>query len=109
MVVKPEDRIASETPHPDRPMGPYTFVSTRQFDHLPPAGEIGRACAIASRVQRDLHVCAQRYIALFPPELFGGTVLSAIALANTFASPWLTADRLRPVNRAALWTFGLDR
>lgn len=84
-------------------------MATHDPADLLPAHAVGRAAAVATAVHRDLQRCVARYPQLFPGEIFDSSLLSAVAMANTFAAPWLGADRQYLVNRAALWTFGLDR
>lgn len=69
----------------------------------------GRAGAFAVDVQRDLRRWTSRYPDLFPLDVFDGSLLSAVSLANVFAAPWLEPERHRAASRAAVWTFALDR
>jgi hypothetical protein len=73
-----------------------------------PAVECGRVCALAGEGQRDLQACAETYGSTFPGHPFDPTFFSTVALSNAFSAYWLTADRLRTANRAALWAFGVD-
>lgn len=84
-------------------------MAAHDLADLLPAHAAGRVAAVVTAVHRDLHRCVARYPDLFPTEIFDGSLLGAVAMANTFAAPWLDADRQRLANRAALWTFGLDR
>jgi hypothetical protein len=84
-------------------------VSTTELRSLPSAYDVGWLCGVAGLAQRDLQRCATVYAELFPEQHFDPGLFSTIALANTFAAPWCSASQLRLANRAALWTFGLDR
>jgi Terpene synthase family 2, C-terminal metal binding len=68
----------------------------------------GSICAVAAQGQRDLQGRAAAYDDLFPKRPFDSGVFSMVALANSFSAPWLSADRLRVVNRASLWAFRVD-
>lgn len=74
-----------------------------------PAAAAGRAGAAVTDALRELRRCVARYPGLLPTDIFDVSMLAAIAMANVFAAPWLDAARHRSVNRAALWTFALDR
>ncbi|MDA0638705.1 hypothetical protein OUY22_35295 [Nonomuraea sp. MCN248] len=76
---------------------------------LDEAFELGRTCALAAECDRDLRRCAQMYGGLFPGAAFGPELYAALSLANAFGAPWATADRLKVVNRAALWVRALER
>lgn len=76
---------------------------------LPSAAQCGAICAVAGQVQRDMMGCVARYPDLFPESPFDATFYSTTALANTFAAPFLDAERLRMTNRITLWIFGMDR
>lgn len=75
---------------------------------LPSATVTGRICAGAGDAQRDLQECAAAHAGLFSGKPFDPALFSTVCLANAFCAPWLSADRLRMANRAALWVFGLD-
>jgi Terpene synthase family 2, C-terminal metal binding len=83
------------------------LVASLELAELPPV-ECGRLCASAAQAQRDLQECTATYPELFPRRPFDPALASAIVLANVFCAPWLTADRLRPANRMALWAFAVD-
>ncbi|TMR91540.1 terpene synthase family protein [Nonomuraea basaltis] len=76
---------------------------------LDEAFELGRTCALAAECGRDLRRCAQMYGALFPPAAFDGELYDSLTLGMAFSSPWATADRLKVVNRAALWVLAVAR
>ncbi|GAA4531519.1 terpene synthase family protein [Nonomuraea ferruginea] len=76
---------------------------------LDEAFELGRTCALAAECDRDLRRCAQMYGGLFPGAAFGPEIYSALTLTSAFGAPWATAERLKVVNRAALWVLALDR
>jgi hypothetical protein len=73
------------------------------------AYELGRTCALAAECRRDLRRCAQMYGALFPPAAFDTELYTALTLGTAFSAPWAGADRLKVVNRAALWVLAVDR
>jgi hypothetical protein len=73
------------------------------------AFELGRTCALAAESCRDLRRCAQMYGGLFPPAAFGADLYTTLTLGTAFSAPWATADRLKVVNRAALWVLAVDR
>jgi hypothetical protein len=73
------------------------------------AYELGRTCALAAECGRDLRRCAQMYGVLFPPAAFDLELYNTLTLATAFSAPWATADRLKVVNRAALWVLAVDR
>ncbi|MCO5998309.1 terpene synthase family protein [Actinoallomurus rhizosphaericola] len=77
-------------------------------DEREAAAEHGRTCALATECLRDLQECAAAYPDLFPPDPFGPTVFSGVALANAFGSPWADAGRIRIAARTALWAFAAD-
>ncbi|MBF8189494.1 terpene synthase [Nonomuraea sp. K274] len=76
---------------------------------LAEAFELGRTCALAAECGRDLRRCAQMYGGLFPQAAFDGEFYNALTLSMAFSAPWATADRLKVVNRAALWVMAVDR
>ncbi|MEV0383485.1 terpene synthase family protein [Nonomuraea sp. NPDC050643] len=78
-------------------------------DELDEAFELGRTCALAAECGRDLRRCAQMYSGLFPAAAFGAEFYSALTLGTAFSAPWARADRLKIVNRTALWVVALDR
>ncbi|UBU17769.1 terpene synthase family protein [Nonomuraea gerenzanensis] len=78
-------------------------------DELDEAFELGRTCALAAECGRDLRRCAQMYADLFPDAAFGADFFSSLSLATAFSAPWAGADRLKAVNRAALWVTAVDR
>ncbi|WP_188196298.1 terpene synthase family protein [Nonomuraea sp. SYSU D8015] len=73
------------------------------------AFELGRTCAMAAESCRDLRRCAQMYGVLFPPAAFDAELYNALTLTTAFSAPWATADRLKVVNRTALWVLAVDR
>ncbi|GAB3970290.1 hypothetical protein GCM10029978_043300 [Actinoallomurus acanthiterrae] len=77
-------------------------------DERATAAEHGRICALATDCLRDLRDCAAAYPELFPPDPFGPTVFSGVALANAFGSPWATRGQVRIATRTALWAFAAD-
>ncbi|MFG1707329.1 terpene synthase family protein [Nonomuraea sp. M3C6] len=78
-------------------------------DELDEAFELGRTCALAAECGRDLRRCAQMYGGLFPEAAFDDEFYSALTLAMAFSAPWATADRLKILNRAALWVMAVER
>jgi hypothetical protein len=68
----------------------------------------GAVMAQAVRAARDLAACAEAYPDLFSAKPIDGTLFTAVACANAFGSPELSAERLRIANRTSLWIFGLD-
>ncbi|MDP4505200.1 hypothetical protein [Nonomuraea turcica] len=72
------------------------------------AYELGRTCALAAECGRDLRRCAQMYGTLFPRAAFDAELYNTLTLATAFSAPW-AADRLKVVNRAALWVLAVDR
>ncbi|MGI5165428.1 terpene synthase family protein [Spirillospora sp. CA-253888] len=83
-------------------------------ENASPGGEPGAARAAgatmaqAVRSARDLAACAERHPDLFAADPIDETLYNAVAAANAFGSPWLTAQDLRIANRTSLWIFGLD-
>jgi hypothetical protein len=73
------------------------------------AFELGRTCSMAAECRRDLRRCAQMYGVLFPPAAFDTELFDTLTLATAFSAPWATAERLKVVNRAALWVLAVDR
>lgn len=73
------------------------------------AFELGRTCALAAACGRDLRRCAQMYAGLFPAAAFDAEFYTTLSLSGAFSAPWATADRLKIVNRTALWVPALDR
>ncbi|MEO3868164.1 terpene synthase family protein [Nonomuraea sp. B12E4] len=76
---------------------------------LDEAFELGRTCALAAECRRDLGRCAQMYQGLFPEAAFDGDFYHSLTLATAFSAPWATADRLKVLNRTALWVLAVDR
>ncbi|WP_066937915.1 terpene synthase family protein [Microtetraspora fusca] len=72
------------------------------------AAEMGRIAALAAAGGRDLRKCADAYGDLFLGKPFDPGFFAALAHVGAAGSPWETADRLRIVNRAALWVFAVD-
>ncbi|MCP9969640.1 terpene synthase family protein [Actinomadura madurae] len=68
----------------------------------------GAVLAQAVRAARDLAACAEAYPDVFAVKPIDGTLFTAVACANAFGSPELSAARLRIANRTSLWIFGLD-
>ena len=68
----------------------------------------GKTSALAVDCQRDLQACADAHAVLFPPGPFDPRLLSGVALANAFGSPWATADDLSIACRTSLWVFAAD-
>ncbi|TDC50758.1 terpene synthase [Actinomadura sp. KC345] len=68
----------------------------------------GTVLAQAVRAARDLAACAEAYPDLFAAKPIDGTLFTAVACANAFGSPKLSASQLRIANRTSLWIFGLD-
>ncbi|GGO21148.1 hypothetical protein GCM10010116_42480 [Microbispora rosea subsp. aerata] len=77
-------------------------------DELRAARECGAAAAVSAELQRDLRECRDAYPDLFPARPFDSALFTAVAQANAFGAPWLSADRLRVASRTALWIFALD-
>ncbi|GAA5055463.1 hypothetical protein HNP84_006232 [Thermocatellispora tengchongensis] len=75
---------------------------------VPEAALLGRTCAVAGRLQRDMRGWAEEYPSLFDAKPFDPALYSTLALASAFSGPWLSAAELRIANRACLWCFGLD-
>lgn len=94
--------VVADALHADR-------VALRMPGELDEAFELGRTCALAAECDRDLRRCAEIYGGLFPAAAFGPEIYSSLSLASAFGAPWATADRLKVVNRAALWVLALDR
>ncbi|TDD55384.1 terpene synthase [Nonomuraea terrae] len=78
-------------------------------DELGEAYALGRTCALAAECGRDLRRCAQMYGGLFPVAAFRSDFFTALTLASAFSAPWAAADRLKILNRTALWVAALDR
>ncbi|MEO3890049.1 terpene synthase family protein [Nonomuraea sp. B5E05] len=78
-------------------------------DELNEAFELGRTCALAAECGRDLRRCAEMYSGLFPAAAFDAECYNALTLTTAFSAPWAGADRLKVVNRAALWVKAVDR
>src|SRR5262245_41736269 len=75
---------------------------------LAAAAAQGRIGAVAAAGQRDMHRCATRFDDLFPSNPFDFALFGAVALANAFCAPTLSADQLRIANRTTLWAFAVD-
>ncbi len=79
-----------------------------------PTGELrtvieeGRTSALAVDCQRDLAACAKEHAVLFPGGPFDPRLLSGVALANAFGSPWASAEELSVACRTSLWVFAAD-
>ncbi|MGN9844121.1 terpene synthase family protein [Nonomuraea sp. H19] len=78
-------------------------------DELDEAFELGKTCALAAECGRDLRRCAQMYGGLFPLAAFDAELYSTLTLSMAFSAPWAGADRLKVVNRTALWVLAVDR
>jgi hypothetical protein len=78
-------------------------------DELDEAYALGRACALAAECGRDLRRCAQMYFGLFPSSAFDSEFYNTLTLGMAFSAPWANADRLKVVNRTALWVLAVDR
>ncbi|MFI0452205.1 terpene synthase family protein [Actinomadura sp. 6N118] len=85
-----------------------TPVSPLQEDGIQIAAEHGRICALATDCQRDLQQCTAEHQSLFSGNPFDPRLVSGVALANAFGSPWATADELRIACRSSLWVFAAD-
>jgi hypothetical protein len=70
--------------------------------------EQGKTSALAVDCQRDLQSCAEEHAVLFPGGPFDPRLLSGVALANAFGSPWATAAELSIACRTSLWVFAAD-
>ncbi|XVQ11936.1 terpene synthase family protein [Spirillospora sp. CA-255316] len=90
----------------DVPAGTRTEPAVR--DPLRAARGRGAVMAQAVRAARDLAACAEAHPDLFSAKPIDGTLFTAVACANAFGSPELSAARLRIANRTSLWIFGLD-
>lgn len=87
---------------PPRPGGPAAP------DALQGARHDGAVMAQAVKCARDLAKCAETYPDLFDVKPIDETLFNAVACANAFGSPWLTASGIRMAARTSLWIFGLD-
>ncbi|WP_225878774.1 terpene synthase family protein [Spongiactinospora rosea] len=70
--------------------------------------EIGKVCAVAGTLQRDMRAWAEEYPGLFSAKPFDAALYSTLTLASAFSGPWSRAADLRMANRACLWCFALD-
>ncbi|WP_339155551.1 terpene synthase family protein [Actinomadura luteofluorescens] len=86
-------------PHPGGPAAPDALLAARHD---------GAVMAQAVKCARDLARCAETYPDLFDAKPIDETLFNAVACANAFGSPWLTASGIRMAARTSLWIFGLD-
>ncbi|SNS34690.1 terpene synthase family protein [Actinomadura mexicana] len=86
-------------PHPGGPATPDALLDARHN---------GAVMAQAVKCARDLARCAESYPDLFDAKPIDETLFNAVACANAFGSPWLTASGIRMAARTSLWIFGLD-
>lgn len=77
-------------------------------DAVADARGTGTVMAQAVRCARDLAECAGKYPDLFAAKPIDETLFNAVACANAFGSPGLTASGIRMAARTSLWIFGLD-
>ncbi|WP_021593201.1 terpene synthase family protein [Actinomadura welshii] len=95
----------SDTPSNDVPP---SSAERAAGDPMRAAQGHGAVLAQAVRAARDLAACAEAYPDVFAVKPIDGTLFTAVACANAFGSPELSAARLRIANRTSLWIFGLD-
>lgn len=83
--------------------------------HIPVAGDDllgvadhGRLCALAVRLERDLHVVGSGHEDLFSGRPFDSGLFSSIAMSIAFTAPECTAEQLRATTRTLLWVFAAD-
>ncbi|MEU8123615.1 terpene synthase family protein [Spirillospora sp. NPDC049024] len=86
---------------------PHTGALTTP-DPLQDARHNGAVMAQAVKCARDLAKCAESYPDLFDAKPIDETLFNAVACANAFGSPWLSASGIRMAARTSLWIFGLD-
>ncbi|WP_329085005.1 terpene synthase family protein [Actinomadura citrea] len=86
-------------PHPGGAATPDALLDARHD---------GAVMAQAVKCARDLAKCAETYPDLFDAKPIDETLFNAVACANAFGSPWLTASGIRMAARTSLWIFGLD-
>ncbi|WP_113703378.1 terpene synthase family protein [Nonomuraea lactucae] len=72
------------------------------------AAEIGRVCAVAGQIQREMRSEAEARPALFADKAFDPALFSTLSLALAFSAPELSAADLRLTHRMTLWSFALD-
>ncbi|MFI0421922.1 hypothetical protein [Spongiactinospora sp. 9N601] len=72
------------------------------------SAEIGRVCAVAGMLQREMRAWSEEYPGLFSAKPFDAALYSTLTLASAFSGPWSQAADLRMANRACLWCFALD-
>lgn len=77
-------------------------------DAIADARDTGTVLAQAVKCARDLAECAAAYPDLFDVKPIDETLFNAVACANAFGSPELTASGIRMAARTSLWIFGLD-
>ncbi|MGI5145097.1 terpene synthase family protein [Plantactinospora sp. CA-294935] len=88
------------------------MTSTRQLsvagDDLLSAADHGRICALAVRLERDLHLVGSSHEDLFSGRPFDSGLFSSIAMSIAFTAPEYTAEQLRLTTRTLLWVFAAD-
>ncbi|MFY1673860.1 terpene synthase family protein [Plantactinospora sp. WMMB334] len=77
-------------------------------DDLLGAVDHGRICALAVRLERDLHLVASNHGDLFSGRPFDSGLISSIAMSIAFTAPEHTAEQLRLTTRTLLWVFAAD-
>ncbi len=70
--------------------------------------EQGRICALAVRLERDLHEVVSRHQDLFTGRPFDSALISSIAMSIAATAPEYTAEQLRVTTRTLLWVFAAD-
>ncbi|MEU3456558.1 terpene synthase family protein [Micromonospora sp. NPDC006766] len=87
------------TPTPHAPLADVDLLT---------AVEQGRACALAVRLERDLHEVVSRHQDLFVGRSFDPALVSSVAMSVAFTAPEYTAEQLRTTARTVLWVFAAD-
>jgi hypothetical protein len=77
-------------------------------DDLRTVVEHGRTCAVAARLERDLHEVVSRHQDLFAGRPFDSGLLSSIAMSVAFTAPEYSVEQLRVTTRIVLWVFAAD-
>ncbi|MEU5720821.1 terpene synthase family protein [Micromonospora sp. NPDC047738] len=70
--------------------------------------EHGRICALAVRLERDLHEVVSRHQDLFTGRPFDPALVSSIAMSIAVTAPEYPAEQLRVTTRTLLWVFAAD-
>ncbi|MFU8850231.1 terpene synthase family protein [Micromonospora sp. SL1-18] len=77
-------------------------------DDLLTVAEQGRICALAARLERDLHEVVSHHQDLFTGRPFDSALISSIAMSIAATAPEYTAEQLRVTTRILLWVFAAD-